>query len=213
MLKVSAPAIFRICLIALVTIHFFGVIGIASSYKELFLRTTPLVLLISTFFLFLNFSSLSKRLVILFFLCAAIGYLAEVTGVQTAYLFGSYYYGENLGFKVFGVPLTIAINWATLCIASASVMSQLKMPKMLQIILAAVIPVAIDMLIEPLCSQLDFWHWTSGEVPLFNYITWLAFSLLFCAVYLLSQSRLDNPFAKYYLLVQVIFFGVLNLLL
>ena len=213
MVKVSAPAVFRICLIALVTIHFFGVIGIASSFKDLFLRTTPLVLLISTLFLFLNFSSLSKRLVFLFFLCAAIGYLAEVIGVQTAYLFGSYYYGENLGLKIFGVPLTIAINRATLCIASASIMSQLKISKPLQIIIAAVIPVAIDMLIEPLCSKLDFWHWTSGVVPLFNYVTWLVFSLLFCAVYILSPARLDNPFAKYYLLVQVIFFGVLNLLL
>jgi len=69
------------------------------------------------------------------------------------------------------------------------------------------------MLIEPLCSNLDFWHWTDGKVPVFNFFTWLVFSLLFCAIFLISEIELKNRFAKYYLLVQIGFFGLLNLLL
>lgn len=197
----------------MVTIHFFGLLGIASSSKELFLCTTPFVLLLSTICLFLNFQRVSKYLVSLLLICAAIGYSAEVIGVQTGYLFGNYYYGETLGLKIFGVPLTIAVNWASLCIASASIMHKVKVFRPLQIIIAALIPVVIDMMIEPLCSKLDFWHWTSGQVPIFNYLTWFVFSLLFCAIYIGSRVELRNRFAKYYLLVQIMFFGLLNLLL
>ena len=213
MKKVNSETIFRTCLIATITIHFFGIIGIMSGSKELFLRTTPFVLLFSTICLFLNFERLSKYLVSLFLICAVVGYLAEAFGVQTGYLFGNYYYGETLGLKIFGVPLTIAVNWASLCIASASIMHKVKVFRPLQIIIAALIPVVIDMMIEPLCSKLDFWHWTSGQVPVFNYLTWLAFSLLFCAIYITSKTDLKNHFAKYYLLIQFVFFGLLNLLL
>ena len=213
MKRINPATIFRASLIAMVTFHFFGVLGIWSSLKALFLCTTPFVLLLSTMCLFLNFEKVSKRLLSLFLICAAIGYSAEVIGVQTGYLFGDYYYGENLGPKIVGVPLTIAINWASLCIASASIMSRLHVSRPLRIVLAALIPVAIDMMIEPLCSKLDFWHWTSGQIPVFNYVTWLGFSLIFCAIYMVSQIELKNRFAKYYLLIQVTFFGLLNLLL
>jgi len=204
--------IFRTCLIAMVTIHFFGVLGISSNSKELFLSTTPFVLLLSTICLFLNFQRISKYLVSLLLICAAIGYSAEVIGVQTGYLFGNYYYGETLGLKVYGVPLTIAVNWASLCIASASIMHRVKLYRPLQIIIATSIPVVIDIMMEPLCSKLDFWHWTSGQVPVLNYLTWFVFSLLFCAIYIVSKVELRNRFAKYYLLIQITFFGLLNLL-
>jgi putative membrane protein len=213
MKRMNPATIFKASLVAMVTFHFFGIIGISSRFKELFLSTTPFVLVVSTICLFLNFKKATKSLVYLFLICSTIGYFAEVIGVNTGYLFGSYYYGENLGIKLFGVPLTIAVNWAGLCIASASVMTELKVSKPIKIILAGLIPVVIDMLIEPLCSKLDFWHWTDGKVPVFNFLTWLVFSLVFCAIYLVSEIELKNRFAKYYLLVQIGFFGLLNLLL
>ena len=42
--------------------------------------------------------------------------LTEAIGVNTGLLFGTYEYGANLGFKIFGVPLIIGVNWTVLII-------------------------------------------------------------------------------------------------
>ena len=55
------------------------------------------------------------------------GLLAEIIGVQTGILFGSYAYGETLGLKIFGAPLVIGLNWVTTVIICASIVHKLKL--------------------------------------------------------------------------------------
>jgi len=43
-----------------------------------------------------------------------IGFLIEVIGVKTGYIFGRYYYGQSLGYHLLSVPLLIGLNWGVL---------------------------------------------------------------------------------------------------
>ena len=49
--------------------------------------------------------------------------IAETIGVNFGILFGDYEYGENLGFKIFGVPFLIGINWIVLTFITGSLSS------------------------------------------------------------------------------------------
>jgi len=191
---------------ASILFHFSGVFGISSAYKDWFLQFTPLVLLFSTAFLFWNIDLIQKKLIIAFTLVFILGFAAELIGVHTGILFGSYTYGGNLGPKLWGVPFSIGINWAALCLGSAYVSHYLKGPMWLKIPIVAMIPVAIDYYIEPLCAALDFWHWQSQNVPLSNYTTWYICSLLFVGVFQMVLSKSTNRFAIYFLLIQFLFF-------
>jgi len=43
-----------------------------------------------------------------------VGFGVEVLGVKTELIFGSYHYGESLGYKWLSVPLLIGVNWCML---------------------------------------------------------------------------------------------------
>ena len=54
-----------------------------------------------------------------------VGMVAEMLGVNFGYIFGSYQYGEALGWKLFGVPLLLGANWTILTVCSAAIAAQL----------------------------------------------------------------------------------------
>ncbi|WNJ18384.1 carotenoid biosynthesis protein [Pontibacter sp. G13] len=203
----------RVSIIASTVFHVSGAIGMATPFRDWFLQFTPLVLILSTAFLVWNASELPKRLIVLFFAVFAMGFLAETIGVQTGLLFGNYHYGESFGPKVFGVPLAIGMNWAALCIASAWVISQVRIAKIWQILIGGFLPVFIDFFMEGLCADLDFWYWQDGIIPASNYLTWYAFSVLFVWMFLRGIRGTTHSFAPYFLGIQWAFFAVLNLII
>ena len=91
-----------------------GLIGISVGFSEWFLTKTwvnlSLVFLITL--LLFPIDSRKKALISGFFFLAGMG--VEWVGVHYEFLFGSYYYGENLGWKTDGVPLLIGANWKIL---------------------------------------------------------------------------------------------------
>lgn len=203
----------RTSLIISLVVHFFGVVGMAFWSLSWFLQFTPLVLLLSTFLLFYNIEHAQRRLWWTFGGILLLGLTAEAIGVQTGYLFGDYYYGDSLGPKVLGVPLTIGMNWAALCLAAAFVIKTVQLPFVLKVLLGGALPVLIDFLMEPLCSTLDFWYWDGGVVPIFNYTTWYVCSLLFVGGFLMVIKTMKNRFAAYFLGIQFLFFLCLNIVL
>jgi len=66
-------------------------------------------------------------------------------------------------------------------------------------------------LIEPVAMAYDFWDWTNDIVPLQNYIAWymIAFVLLVCFYKL--EIAIKNKVAVALLVLQFLFFGILNL--
>lgn len=203
----------NISIFILVLFHVSGIFGINSSYKGWFLSLTPLTLLLSTFLLFLNNSKLNLKIIASFLLVFLLGLSIEIIGVKTGKIFGAYHYGENLGWKFMEVPVTIGMNWAALCFAAIILAKKYIQNLFLKLLIAAIIPVAIDFPIETLCESLDFWYWeNNGIAPLQNYIAWFVSSFAFVSFLNFSLKDVKNPFAPYYLVVQFLFFFVLNLL-
>ena len=69
----------------------------------------------------------------------------------------------------------------------------------------------LDLLIEPIAIQYDFWEWKSEDIPLQNFITWWLLAFVFSWGIALVKDKCQNGVAVYLLILQVLFFGILNL--
>lgn len=112
---------------------------------------------------------------------AAGGFLAELLGLHSGLLFGSYHYGDALGPKLLGVPLAIAFAWGVLLAFAA----RLAMPlsRLAGAAIGALWMVVADLLIDPLASgPLEYWQWPGGGpyfgVPLHNFLGWFIVSFI-----------------------------------
>lgn len=140
------------------------------------------------------------------------GWVLEVVGVNTGWLFGNYEYGSELGFKIWGVPLVLGLNWYCVVVASTQVIDKhFKINLLYQAILAGLLCTALDVVIEPVAIKYHFWTWAGGEIPLFNYICWFVFSSIFAYFYLLKTKDLGfNKTAYNLFFIWLVFFTILN---
>ena len=138
---------------------------------------------------------------------AICGFAVEVAGVKTELIFGSYYYGQALGYKLLAVPLLIGVNWALLLYSTAQ-WSLVKHP-IAKALLGALLMVILDFFIEQQAPSFDFWYWKNNIIPLQNYMAWFVVSF---GLHLLFQNQLAqkvNKTAKGFYAVQLLFFGLL----
>lgn len=201
----------NISIILLFIFHLVGVVGLSLSFRELFLALTPFNLLLSLgLYIWANddFSADFFKLCAVLF---AIGYFVEVIGVNTGILFGEYTYGEALGFKVLNTPLIIGVNWILLSFSIFSVSNFFLKKKWPTILLASVLMVLMDVLIEPVAISLDFWSWAAVDIPLQNYVMWFIVSLIMNAIISFNRPKLDYRISFGLLLSQVLFFTLLSM--
>ena len=192
-------------------VHVSAVIGIFLGFDNWFIPKTPMNLLLLLVVLVLFNPLLARRSLGVFALIFLIGFLSEVIGVNTGLLFGDYEYGGNLGPKIAGVPLLIGINWAVLVVSTAEISKNFRLNIWLQSAIAAGLMVLLDFFIEPLAPVLDFWSWTYGDPPAFNYITW--YIIAYGLIWFYHRARIDgNRFIALHLfLSQLFFFCLLNI--
>ncbi len=135
------------------------------------------------------------------------GFFIEVTGVKTGLIFGSYHYGNSLGFRLFSVPLLIGINWAILLYATSQFVDLKN--KAANAFIGALLMLGLDLLLEQSAAKLDFWYWKNAVIPLQNYIAWFLISF---GLNLLVQKYFNakpNFTAKTFYIFQIIFFTAL----
>ena len=160
----------------LAIIHIAGIIGIRF-YPEFFLKTTFVAILIPLG-MYLYRANIKKKDWFFIFLVYVITFFSEWIGVNYGWLFGSYSYGNSLGFKIGGVPLLIGLNWVLLALVSRQISSKLLSNKWLIILVSAFLMVFIDIIIEPLSGNLDFWYWEMNIIPLSNYRDWFLVAVI-----------------------------------
>ena len=200
----------RFSVIAIITVHFFGLIGLQTAYADWFLLLTPLNLMLSVGLLLLHHKH--WKFGIGWFLLAAfsVGFGVEVLGVQTGFPFGNYVYGETLGPKVAGVPLVIGLNWVMLTYCAGIIVAPIKAHLVVKAMLAATLMVLLDFLIEPIAPVLDFWSWEQHLIPWENYLAWWVVAFALGLLFQRLRFAKDNRLAGALFLVQVVFFGILN---
>ena len=149
-----------------------GILGIISTASSWFLALTPLYLSLNFLVILLCLKDQPTRFFMAISIPFILGFITEVLGVNFNLIFGSYTYGENLGLKIFGVPLIICLNWCLLTIVSADVGKLITQNKGLRILIGALLMILLDVLIEISAPRFDFWVFKNGIVPLKNYFGW-----------------------------------------
>ena len=182
-----------------------GILGILSSYSDWFLRLTPLNLMIYVVLIIWNLEHKSKKFLIAFSIPFFIGILTEYLGVNYGLLFGTYSYGENLGIKIWGVPLMICINWALLTIITADLSRVIHKNIIVRSFLGGLLMMILDLIIEVSAPRFDFWQFENNLIPLKNYVDWFIIGSI--AHYLYNQISLKtNTKLSIHIFVAITFF-------
>ena len=204
----------RIAITIIVLFHVVGLIGFSlSSIDLLFLNLVPWHLLLMAGVIIYSHDQVDAKFLLFFLLIFVLGYTAELIGVHTGWLFGSYGYGETLGIRLFKIPLMIGVNWFLLIYSTGVLLQRSRIKNIfIRILAGALILVILDSLIEPIAIRFDYWHWTSGSVPIKNYVCWFLVSALMLFVFELFKFKLQSKVAVALLFMEFVFFMALGLL-
>ena len=200
-------------IILFVIFYTIGVAGIGIPLTQrLFIILIPFALLLSFIAILLFHKSLHSKITrFVFFTIILVSYLVEVVGVNSQVIFGKYIYGGGLGLKVFGTPLMIGVYWAMLIYCSASIMERFRLPVVLQVILASILMVVYDVVLEQVAPFLDMWYWNGNSVPLQNFFVWFILALIFHGLVKWKKVRTENPLASAIFICQFLFYAAILL--
>jgi len=161
-------------------------------------------------FLHIRRGNRSVLFLVFFFSAFLFTYLAEVLGVFTGKIFGVYQYGLTLKVQLLQVPLIIPFNWVMLVLGMTSIVQAFRLPRMLIPPIAALGLTIFDFTMEPVAIRLDYWSWQGPGIPLQNYLAWFSIALLISSGSVLFRFRLENRLLRSYVIIQWVFFLVLN---
>lgn len=201
----------QVAIFVLALIHFIGASGLVLLGPEM-MRFTPLNLLLSALVLLYFHPERNRRFWIYTIVVPVSGFIIEWVGVKTGLVFGHYYYGKNLGFLLFDIPLIIGVNWLLLSYSS-SIMAQrvmvyfrLNTSVIHQSLLASFLMVLVDLFIEPVASASGFWFWKDGSIPFQNFVAWFVFSFAFNYLFARLEISSKNNVAPFLYVIQLLFF-------
>lgn len=195
----------------LITFYSVGIIGfLFPSVRGLFSTLTPFALLLSAGFL----ASFHKphftiKLFVIFNLIFILSFFAEMIGVQTGLLFGSYSYGSGLGPKFLETPIIIGLNWLMLVYCTNIIAGAIFLNSAFKIIFASLLMVAYDVILEKAAPLLNMWSWKNGVVPAQNYVAWFVLALIFQVLLNKAGIRISNKLALPVFVIQALFFIIL----
>lgn len=201
----------KIAVAVIIVFHLVGLLGflvpVAQSY---FIRLVPFHLLLMFAVIVFSYNGDIKRLLLFVsgvFLC---GFLVEVLGIHTGKIFGSYYYGDTLGYKIAAVPILMGVNWVILIFSIGQMMKSLKIRNsILASFIGAVTLVIFDFFLEPVAMKFDYWHWDWHIIPVQNYIAWFIVSVILLKFYYALGLKQQKYVGLAMFTAQLIFFVVL----
>jgi bisanhydrobacterioruberin hydratase len=190
--------------------------------------TTPLLLLTNAAVLWAIFDEV--RLPRLYWWCLGAWFVTltlEMVGVATGLIFGDYHYGATLRGQVAGVPLLIGLNWVALLLGAIALIehhwwnsehpftrSNALLPAFLKAIGAALLLTGFDWVMEPVAVALDYWQWATWPlIPWRNYGAWFFIAFVLAFLFGSLRIRLSTGMARYYFVIQLLFFAALRFVL
>lgn len=207
---ISDKTYFSIALI--VIFHLVGFIGFANEiFASTFEKLVPFHLLLMLAIVLWNNESWNKSFAVFAISVYTLSFLIEMIGTNTGLIFGEYYYGETLGVKLLETPLLIGVNWFLLVYGVGVSLNLIrKLNLWLSAAFGATILSILDYFIEPVAIKFDYWQWANQYIPTQNYVAWWVLAFVFMLMFNKLHFNKRNIPASILLLVQFIFFILLN---
>lgn len=193
--------------LAIVIVFFVGFIGhVLPLTLKIMQNITPYILFVGAGLIYFYAETKQKDKFFKWFLgVVLLTFVAEVIGTKTGVIFGRYSYSNILGFRLMGVPLVIGLNWVTIILGAVLVSVRfIKNIKYIPLV-AAVITVLFDLLLEPVATKLFYWSWFNNIIPIKNFITWFVLSYVASDIFIRLEIKIKSNLPIYYLLAQVLF--------
>ena len=186
-----------------------GFVGFFTSYELIFKGLSIYNLLLTFILVSISFYTEMPQFLKTFGLVFLLGFTAEQIGVHSGLLFGNYSYSNHLGMSFYDVPLIIGINWSILSIGAWHICKKLHRNRWVNIFAASLLMVLFDIVMEPTAIDLNYWKWTNGSIPMYNYVSWFLISLP--AVFICSKFQTEySGISKTVFISQSIFFAFLS---
>lgn len=200
--------------IAIVLFHLVGALGtLWPVTREVTIALTPFNLLLSSVLIFKCQEKIEVRWTLTVVVLALLGYLVEVAGVATGQIFGVYKYGPVLGYALWGVPLSMALNWFLLIYIFGQIVAPLRVNLAIKSMLAGLGMVLLDVIIEPVAIALNYWRWAETSVPFQNYVAWFVIGSILQLFFQKVNGPKRSEFAFFLLTGQLLYFLTILLFL
>ncbi|MDA3880100.1 MAG: carotenoid biosynthesis protein [Prolixibacteraceae bacterium] len=198
----------------LIIFYIVGVVGfLIPQTREIFERLIPVSLIINIFMLFLFHKVFNLKHLVFFVSIIVVTIAIEAVGVQTGILFGEYDYGKSIPVKVFGTPVLIGFNWLMLTYGAVFLLRTKKALRKFLPVLTGVLMTGFDYIMEPVAMKADMWTWMFNDIPYQNYIMWFVIATVIGGCFELFNINTDNKIAGRIFVLQLVFFGILNIFL
>jgi len=203
----------QIVKIVVVIWYLVGIFGFMNrSLQPIFQKLTPIGMLMAAVLLMVFHEPKNRRSWLIFTGIVLFGFVVELIGVNTQLLFGFYKYGNSLGFKIWNTPLVIGFNWLVLVYCISALGKSMRDSWYFPLIGASIM-VIFDWLMEPVAQATDMWYWAFDTIPQKNYIDWFLVSGFLFLMIRMLKVEINNRLAGVLLLMQFVFFLILNLLM
>nr|WP_199158454.1 carotenoid biosynthesis protein [Pedobacter sp. ASV2] len=201
----------KVAVAVIIIFHLVGLLGfIIPAAQPYFIKMVPFHLLLMFAVIIFTYNANVKRLAL--FVCGVFlcGFLVEVLGVNTGKIFGSYYYGTTLGYKLAAVPLLMGVNWVILIFSVGQMMKSLKIRNtILASLLGGLILITLDFFLEPVAMKFDYWQWDNHQIPGQNFVAWFIVSVILLKFYYALDLKQQKYIGTTMFVAQLIFFVVL----
>ncbi|MBI4894513.1 MAG: carotenoid biosynthesis protein [Candidatus Aenigmarchaeota archaeon] len=182
--------------IAVFTVETFNKVYHVGPSPEIITDWTKSVMVFSLCSIYLFWSIGSKKAVVFLVITLSMSFLLELIGITTGYPLGvTYSYDESFSpATLFGLPVTVPINWAIINILGYSIVTHMltlsgrnkpnadsrKISLLLLIVLDGLVVTAMDVVLDPLKVAQGSWTWAEGGpfygIPIGNYVGWFVIS-------------------------------------
>lgn len=197
----------------LVIIYCVGIIGFLFDETRPIMRSLIWVNILTTLIVLLAYhKKWSKEFALASMFVAGCGFLIEVIGVNTGWIFGYYQYGPTLGHEVWNTPVMMSANWLLSIYISRQIAEMLSKDIVVVSAIGAALMVLLDFFIEPFAIKNGMWQWSDIDVPLQNYIGWFVCGFILHYLFIKSVKFSPNKLSLPVYLIQLGFFAALYIL-
>jgi putative membrane protein len=190
-----------------------GIWNYLGFFKELMpILSGPFLISIAIYSIYKSYNRLNLKSFIYLLCLFIVTFSIEYYGVKTGLIFGQYQYEPTLIPQLNGVPIAIGFAWILMVVTSNSIVNTIfpSSNTLLKALFIALFMVIFDMIMEPAATNLLYWTWQNGIIPIQNFIAWfvIAFLISFISLKFSFLPKEKNLALVHLYFAQIVYFAL-----